>query len=47
MTITLPKRYSKFGPESKSKTKHHIFGATNLHQSREFYINAVGDVGDI
>ena len=43
----LPKKYAKFGPKSQSTTKHHMFRATNLHQSREFYTNAVGDVGDI
>ena len=28
-------------------TKYHMFRATNLRQSREFYTTAVGDVGDI
>ena len=39
--------YTKFGPKSQSTTKHWMFRATNLRQSREFYTNAVGDVGDI
>ena len=43
----LPKKYVKFGPKSQSKTKHRMLRATNLRQSREFYTNAVGDVGDI
>ena len=38
---------AKYGPKSQSMTKHYIFRATNLHQSREFYTDAVGDVGDI
>ena len=42
-----PKKYAKFGPKSRSTTKHLMFKATNLRQSREFYTNAVGDVGDI
>ena len=36
-----------FGSKSQSTRKHCMFGATNLRQSREFYTNAVGDVGDI
>ena len=43
----LPKKYAKFGPKSQSTTKHRMFRATNLPQLREFYSNAVGDVGDI
>ena len=43
----LPKKYAKFGPKSQSTTKDRMFRATNLRQSREFYTNAVGDVGDI
>ena len=31
----------------KKTTKHHMFRATDIHQSRELYSNAVGDVGDI
>ena len=42
-----PKNTQNLGPKSQSTTKHSMFGATNLHQSREFYTNAVGDVGDI
>ena len=38
---------AKFWPKSESTTKHRMFRATNLRQSREFYTNAVGDVGDI
>ena len=38
---------AKFGPKSQSTTKNHMLRATNLRQSREFYTNAVGDVGDI
>ena len=48
MTTILPKKkYAKFGPKSQSKTKHPMFRGTNLCQSREFYTNAVGDVGEI
>ena len=47
MTTILHKKCSKFGPRSQSTTKHSMFRATNLRQSREFYTNAVGDVGDI
>ena len=43
----LPKKHTKFGPKSQSTTKHRIFKATNLCQSREFYTIAVGGVGDI
>ena len=43
----LPKKYAKLGPKSQSTTKHCMFRATNGHQFREFYTNAVGDVGDI
>ena len=43
----LPKKYAKFGPKSQSTTKHCMFRAINLRQSREFYTNAVADVGDI
>ena len=42
----LPKRNAKFGP-NQSTTKHRMFRATNLRQSRELYTNTVGDVGDI
>ena len=35
--IELKKKYKKFGPKR----------VTNLSQSREFYTNAVSDVGDI
>ena len=31
----------------QSTTKHSMLRATNLRQSKEFYTNAVGDVGDI
>ena len=47
MIVILQKRYSKFGPKSQSKTKQHMFRATNLRQSREFYTNTVCGVGDI
>ena len=47
MTTILPKKYAKFLPKNQSTTKHSMFKATNLHQSREFYTNVVGDVGDI
>ena len=47
MTTILHKKYAKFGPTSQSTTKHSMFRATNLRKSREFYTNAVGDVGDI
>ena len=43
----LPKNYANFGPKSQSMTKHRMFRATHLRQSREFYTNAVGGVGDI
>ena len=43
----LPKKCAKFGSKSQSTTKHCMFRATNLRQFREFYTNAVGDVGDI
>ena len=43
----LPKKYAKFGPKNKSTIKHRMFRATDLRQSREFYTNAVGYVGDI
>ena len=43
----LPKKIVKFGAKGQSKSKHRTFRATNLRQSREFYTNAVGDVGDI
>ena len=33
--------------KSKSTTKHRMFREINLCQSKEFYTNAVGDVGDI
>ena len=38
-----------FYPQQKGKiwTKKSINDITNLRQSREFYTNAVGDVGDI
>ena len=45
--VILPKQYAKFGPKSKSTTKQRMFRAINLRQSREFYTNAVSDVGDI
>ena len=41
------KKYANFGPKSQSTTKNRMLGATNLHESREFYTNAVDDVGDI
>ena len=41
------KKIREIGPKSQSTTKHHMFRATNLRQSREVYTNAVGDVGDI
>ena len=47
MTTILPKKYATFGPKSQSTTKHRMFRAPNLRQSREFYTNDVGDVGDI
>ena len=47
MTTILPKIYTKFGPKSQSTTKQCMLRATNLRQTREFYTNAVGDVGDI
>ena len=48
MTTLLPKKNTQnFGPISQSMTKHRMFRATNLRRSREFYTNAVGDVGDI
>ena len=47
MTTILPKKYTKFAPKSQSTTKYRMFRATNLRQSKEFYTNAVGDVGDI
>ena len=43
----LPKKYAELGPKSQSMTKNQMFRATNLLQSREFYTNAVGGVGDI
>ena len=46
MATILPKKYAKFGPKSQSTTKHSMFRATNLRQSREFYTNAVSDVED-
>ena len=45
--VLSPKKYAKFGPESQSTTKHRMLRATNLRQSREFYTNAVIDVGHI
>ena len=42
-----PKIYAKFRPKSQSTTKHQMFRATNLRQSRKFYTKGVGDVGDI
>ena len=47
MTTIIPKKYAKFGPKSQSTTKHGMFRKTNSRQYREFYTNAVGDVGDI
>ena len=48
MTTNLAKKNTQnSGPKSQSMTKHQMFRATNLRQSREFYTNAVGDVGDI
>ena len=47
MTTILPKKYAKFGPTNLSMTKHRMFRAKKLRQFREFYTNAVGDVGDI
>ena len=47
MTTILSKQYAKCGPKIQSTTKQSMFRATNLRQSREFYTNAVGDVGDI
>ena len=44
MTTILPK---KIGPKSHSTTKHSMFRATYSCQSREFYTNAVCDLGDI
>ena len=43
----IKKEEAKCGPKSQSTTKHRMFRATNLCQSRDFYTNAVGDVGDI
>ena len=43
----LPKKNAKFRPKSQLMTKHRMFRATNLCLSREFYTNAVGDVGEI
>ena len=43
----LPKNLTKFAPKIQSTTKQRMLRATNLRQSREFYTNAVGDVGDI
>ena len=43
----LPKKQPKFGQNRQSTTKHRMIRATNLRQSREFYTNTVGDVGDI
>ena len=34
-TVTT-KKHAKFGPKSQSTTKHRMFRATNLRQSREF-----------
>ena len=47
MTTFYQKNTQNFGPTSQLITKHRMFRATNLRQSREFYSNAVGDVGDI
>ena len=47
MITILQKKYTQFGPKSRSMTKHLKLRATNLRQSREIYTNAVGDVGDI
>ena len=41
------KKNTKIGQKSQSTKKHNMFKASNLRQSREFYTNAVGDVGDI
>ena len=43
----LPKKYANIGQKSQSMTKYRMFRATNIRQSREFYTNDVGDVGDI
>ena len=43
----LQEKYTKFEAKNSSTTKHRMFRATNLRQSREFYTNAVGDVGYI
>ena len=45
--IELLPKYVNFEPKIQSTTKHRMFRATNLRQFREFYTNAVGDVGDI
>ena len=37
MTTILSKQYAKFGQKIQSTTKHIMFRATNLRQSREFY----------
>ena len=36
-------KYAKFGPTSQSTTKHCMFKAKNLHQSRKIYISAADD----
>ena len=41
------KKNVKFGPKSQFTTKHHMFRATNLRQSRQFYTWAAGDAWDI
>ena len=47
MPTILPKYTKYLDQKSQSMTTHRMFRATNLRQSREFYTNSVGDVGDI
>ena len=42
-----PKNMQNLNQKSQSTKKHRMFRAINLCQFREFYTNAVGDVGDI
>ena len=43
----LHKKYPLMQQKSEFTKKHPMLRATNLHQPRQFYTYAVGDVGDI
>ena len=41
--INLTKNYAKFGPQIQSTTKHRMFRAKKICQSRKYYTSAAGD----